>query len=75
MSLFHKEFDEVPMEIFRALQKAWEISNDLVDGVGLVLTYDFNSKRYVACDNRSGDFFVEDFDSYEEAYSWLMGKD
>lgn len=75
MSLFHKEFDEVPIEIFRALQKAWEADKRLVHGVRLMLTYDLSTKRYVACDNISDEFYVEDFDSFEEAYSWLMGKD
>ena len=75
MSLFHKEFDEVPIEIFSALQKAWEADRSLVAGVGLMLTYDLQSERFVACDNLSGDFYVEDFDLYEEAYLWLMGKE
>ena len=75
MSLFHKEFDEVPIEIFSALQKAWEADKRLVDGVGLMLTYDLRAKRYVACDNRSGEFYVEEFESFEEAYSWLMNKE
>ena len=43
MSLFHKEFDEVPIEIFSALQKAWEADRSLVAGVGLMLTYDLQS--------------------------------
>ena len=72
MSLFHKEFDEVPIEIFSALQKAREADKSLVEGVGLMLTYDFHTKRYVACDNRYDEFFIEDFDSYVEAYLWLM---
>ena len=46
MSLFHKEFDEVPIEIFRALQKAWEADKSLVHGVGLILSYDLSTKRY-----------------------------
>lgn len=75
MSLFHKEFDKVPIEIFRALQKAWEADKSLVHGVGLMLSYDLSAKRYVACDNISDEFYVEDFDSFEEAYSWLMGKE
>lgn len=72
MSLSRKVFDEVPMEIFSALQKAWKADKSLVHGVRLMLSYDLRAKRYVACDNRCDEFFIEDFDSYEEAYSWLM---
>lgn len=72
MSLYHKEFAEVPIEIFIALRKAWEADKRLVNGVGLVLTYDFHAKRYVACDNKSNEFFVEDFETIEEALNWLF---
>ena len=65
-------FENVPIAIFSALEKAWTADKSITEEVGRLLTYDSDSGRYVACDNKSNEFFVEDFETLEEALNWLF---
>lgn len=41
----------------------------------LMYFYDDKSKKYVGCDNTTGDAWIEDFDTYEECVNWLLEKE
>ena len=65
-------FENVPIAIFSALEKAWTVDKSLTEGVGQLLSYDPEEKTYYVCDNKSNEFFVEGFSTIEEAVAWLF---
>lgn len=65
-------FENVPIEIFSTLEKAWTVDKSLTEGVGQLLSYNPEEKTYCVCDNRTNEFFVEDFETLEEALNWLF---
>lgn len=38
------------------------------------LAFDPISRTYLACDNRSQDFFMEEFKTHDEAVNWLVNE-
>ena len=58
--------------VFDTIQVKWSEDKDSV-ARGKFLTFD--AGKYIAADNSSGEFFVEEFDSYQKAKDWLAGKD
>lgn len=50
------------------IENKWVPKNDLL------LTYDDNCKKWVACDDSTGQKWVEEFNNKEDAISWLNGE-
>ena len=40
----------------------------------LLWYYDDTAQKYIACDNLHGHAWIEEFDTYEECVSWLLGE-
>lgn len=65
-------FAIINQDVFDIIQDKWSEDKDYV-ARGKFLTFD--GGKYIAADNSSGEFFVEEFDSYQKAKDWLAGKD
>ena len=65
-------FAIINQDVFDIIQVKWSEDKDSV-ARGKFLTFD--GGKYIAADNSSGEFFVEEFVSYQKAKDWLAGKD
>ena len=49
------------------------LNGDFIDNrFELFITY--SNGKYVGCDNKSGNKWVEEFDTLQNCYDWLLGK-
>jgi len=64
--MFNSTIKEVgPLEMMEIIEKRTPI--------GKYYRYHFGINKYVACDNSTGDAWVEEFETRHEAIDWLMG--
>lgn len=68
---FHETIFEIRTEEYEALLLKFENKNFECEDRQLFIV-NHNDETYTAIDNRSGDFFHEDFTIEEDAYIWLL---
>lgn len=47
-------------------------NNGKYEPTGMYYAYDDKAKKYIGCDNRTGDAWTEDFDTEKECLIWLV---
>lgn len=65
------DIHELDISVFSSLQTIWEMKRSLCPRIkGFTID---DTGEFIAFDNTAGEFFVEDFNTREEAISWLNG--
>ena len=69
---FHETIFELRTEEYNVLLSKFEDNKNFECEDKQLFIVNHNDETYTAIDNRSGDFFHEDFTIEEDAYIWLL---